>query len=99
VNPKRQETHEEVLANSPGRGGRYPYADEAIGNEAYVGAMADAVLEADPHLSMQPRKRKQDACGDEVIPGFVLALAYARLTWCFVCSPRGQSVVAVEEEE
>jgi hypothetical protein len=99
VNPKRQETNEEVLPNSPSRSGRDANADEAVGDEADVGSMADAVLEVDPHLSMQPRKREQDTCGDEVIPGFVLALAYARMTWYFVCSPRRQSMVAVEEEE
>jgi hypothetical protein len=52
VDSKRQETNEEVLANSPGRSRRYADADEAIGNEAYAGSMADAVFKVDPYLSM-----------------------------------------------
>jgi hypothetical protein len=73
VDSKGQETNEEVLSDFPTRSCRYAYADEAVGNEAYVGSVADAVFEVDSHLSMQPRQRKQDSCGDEVIPNYVLA--------------------------
>jgi hypothetical protein len=54
VDSKRQEADKEVLSNAPGGSGWYADADEAVGHEAYVGPVADAVLEVDSYLSVEP---------------------------------------------
>jgi len=43
-----------VLSDTPVRLGGYANADEAVGDKAYIGSVADAVLEVDANLAMQP---------------------------------------------
>lgn len=54
MNSEPHEADEEMLANAPGRSGGDANADEAIGDKAYAGFVADAVLEVDTNLTVQP---------------------------------------------
>ena len=54
VNAERHKADEEMLSDAPGRSGGYANADEAIGDKAYAGFMADTVLEVDADLTVQP---------------------------------------------
>lgn len=54
MDAERHEADEEMLTNAPGRSGGYANADEAVGDKAYAGFVADAVLEVDADLTVQP---------------------------------------------
>lgn len=54
VNAKRHEADEEMLSDAPGRSSRDANADEAVGDKAYAGFVADPVLEVDADLTVEP---------------------------------------------
>ena len=54
MNAERHEADEEMLSDAPGRSGGDANADEAVGDNANVGFVANSVLEVDADLTMQP---------------------------------------------
>ena len=43
-----------MLSDAPGRSRRDANADEAVGDKAYAGFVADTVLEVDSDLTVEP---------------------------------------------
>lgn len=54
VDAERHEADEEMLSDAPGRSSRDANADEAVGDKAYAGFVADPVLEVDADLTVEP---------------------------------------------
>ena len=54
MDAERHEADEEMLSDAPGRSRRDANADEAVGDKAYAGFVADTVLEVDSDLTVEP---------------------------------------------
>ena len=54
VDAERHEADEEMLSDAPGRSRRDANADEAVGDKACAGFVADTVLEVDADLTVEP---------------------------------------------